>query len=74
MHNWSFSVFADENHNLVMIFDDEAIDRFIQGLEQLRMCAPGEQLVAASVSTNGDSDSEDMAQIILRRWEESEDE
>lgn len=66
-------IFEDDDKNLVMVFDEEAIDYFIEGLEELRNLEPGEEMATPSVTTDVDGIPTQVGTMILRRWDEEDE-
>lgn len=67
-----YRIFEDDDKNLVLVFDEEAIDYFIEGLEELRTLEPGDEMSTPSVTTDAEGIPTEVGLMILRRWEEDE--
>lgn len=65
-------IFEDDDGNTVQEFDAEAIEYFIQGLETLRECDPGEQLETPSIEHDSEGIIHSVQMFILRRAEDRE--
>lgn len=65
-------IYEDEEGNMVQEFDDEAIDWFIGGLNQLRECTPGESLAVPSVMDDENGIPQSMGDFVLLKVENEE--
>lgn len=62
-------LYEDEDGNMVQEFDEEAIDWFIQGLEQLRDCEPGDAVATPSIKDGEDGMPESVGEFLLMKVE-----
>jgi hypothetical protein len=63
-------IYEDDDGNVVQEFDAEAIEYFIEGLEALRDCEPGEQLTTPSVAVDDKFIPDSVGVFILERAED----
>jgi hypothetical protein len=61
-----FNTHEDNDGNLVHTLDEEAIDYLIRGLEELRDCEPGTELVTPA-AVDSEEGLSAMAWTVLRR-------
>jgi len=60
-------ILEDEEGHTVQEFDSEAIDYFVQGLEKLKQCEPGEEVSTASIAFNPSGDPKSTQLVVFRR-------
>jgi len=65
-------IYEDDDGNTVQEFDSEAMDYFIEGLEELRDKEVGEKLTTPCVSTDENGVPESVQKMILKRAPDAE--
>lgn len=63
-------IYEDDDGNMIQEFDEEAIDYFIQGLEELRASLPGEQFSTPNIHTDEKGTPVAVSKSILLRVED----
>ncbi len=63
----NFHISDDEDDNMLMELDAEGIDYLIQGLLDLRDCAPDEEIRSPSLGSDENGNPESVGFLIMKR-------